>query len=72
MLLPLVLYLLFASRHADAYLDPGSGSVFFQALLATLLASIYTIRLYWRRIRSFLSGRRKTETTKKGQEPTDP
>ena len=35
-----------------AYIDPGSGSVIFQMLLASLLGGIYLIRGY---IRAFFS-----------------
>ena len=37
-----------------AYIDPGSGSYFLQLFIAGLLAALYSIKVYWTRIRSFL------------------
>jgi hypothetical protein len=36
-----------------AYLDPGSGSILIQLLVATLVGAIYIIRQYWSRIVRF-------------------
>ena len=38
----------------SAYLDPGSGSMIIQGLIAALAALGYTLRIYWSRIRQFL------------------
>lgn len=57
---------------ADAYLDPGSGSIFFQALLATLLASLYAVKVYWRRIREALTRRRSGARPAEKSEPPAP
>lgn len=35
------------------YLDPGTGSYFLQLMLAALLGSLYVIKVYWKKIRSF-------------------
>jgi len=35
---------------ANAYVDPGSGSFVFQALIAGLLAAGMAIKVFWRRI----------------------
>ncbi len=47
--LPLVL-----AGDAQAYLDPGAASIFFQAILAAILASVVAIKLRWRQIKSGL------------------
>jgi len=47
---------LFLNSPAYAYLDPGSGSYACQLLLAGLLAVMYLVRLYWRKIRAFILG----------------
>ena len=36
-----------------AYLDPGSGSFILQILLATLLASLFFMKTFWRKIFGF-------------------
>jgi len=38
-----------------AYIDPGSGSYFLQILVAGLLGLLYSIKLYWARIRVSLA-----------------
>lgn len=38
---------------ASAYIDPGSTSFVFQALIAFAMAAGLTLKTFWRRIRSF-------------------
>ena len=49
------LFVFVFTRTAHAYIDLGSGSYFFQYVLAALLGLSFTIRLYWRRIKDFLT-----------------
>ncbi len=42
-----------AATPAHAYLDPGTGSMLVQALLATVAAVSVSMGLFWRRIRLF-------------------
>ncbi|MBK8164846.1 MAG: hypothetical protein IPK64_02660 [bacterium] len=42
---------------AQAYVDPGSGSLAVQGIIAAILGVGLTLRLYWRRIRDRLRGR---------------
>ena len=37
----------------QAYLDPGSGSVLLQVLLAALLGAGFMIRMFWKKILGF-------------------
>ena len=37
--------------HIYAYLDPATGSTFFQLAIASALSALTTIRLCWKRIR---------------------
>ena len=39
---------------AQAYIDPGSASFIFQILAAVIFASLFTIKLLWRRLSNFL------------------
>ena len=59
----LVLYsLVFFPNMAYAYIDPGTGSMMIQALLALIATVSVSIGIFWRRIRSFfvrLLGREK-------------
>ena len=44
---------------AHAYLDPGSGSFIFQALVGTALAVGLGVKLFWRRIVAFVTRRER-------------
>jgi hypothetical protein len=48
----------YARGDAHAYLDPGSGSMMLQALMAGLIAGLAVIRMYWDRLKAFVSRRR--------------
>lgn len=45
-----VLLLLLQALPAEAYLDPGSGSLILQAALAGLAAAYTAFRLFWHRV----------------------
>ena len=47
--------------NASAYIDPGSGSVLIQGLIAAIAAIGVTAKLYWHRLVGFF--RRSTEDT---------
>jgi hypothetical protein len=44
---------------AEAYLDPGTGSIVLQAVVATAVAAAVALRLYWARLKA-LFGRKRT------------
>ena len=54
--LTLLLATLAMPSTARAYVDPGTGSYYLQILLAGILGAAFAVRLYWRRIRNFLTG----------------
>lgn len=43
------------------YLDPGTGSLIIQGLIALFAGAAVTIRLYWKRIKSVFGGARPDE-----------
>jgi hypothetical protein len=47
--------LVITSSNAHAYIDPGSGSMFLQLLLAGIAGAGVAIKLYWRRFLAFFS-----------------
>lgn len=47
--------LIFFTDSAFAYLDPGTGSMMVQALLAVVAAVSVSIGIFWRRLRLFFS-----------------
>jgi hypothetical protein len=40
------------AQNANAYLDPGTGSYVFQVLIATLIGALFTIKMYWQKIKN--------------------
>ena len=53
------LFLIFICSEANAYIDPGTGSLLLQGLLAGIAAGAYTLKLYWYKFKNFFS--RKNE-----------
>lgn len=49
------LLLVTCPAEALAYLDPGSGSYFFQILIAAMLGGAYTIKVYFKKIVKFIT-----------------
>lgn len=47
--------LLLAARPAHAYLDPGTGSYVFQALIAVLLGALFAVKTYGQRLKNFFT-----------------
>jgi len=43
----------FFSNNSYAYLDPGTGSYFFQLIIAVLLGGLFSIKLFWNKIKNF-------------------
>ena len=46
---------MFFLQNAFAYLDPGTGSYIFQVLIAVFIGGLYTIKIYWQKIKDFFS-----------------
>ena len=44
---------LFVPEEAFAYLDPGTGSYVIQVIIALILGVIYSLKLYWTKIKEF-------------------
>jgi len=45
------------SSAAHAYLDPGTGSILVQSLLAGIAGAVAVIGLYWQRVKAFFANR---------------
>jgi hypothetical protein len=61
---PAVISLLFfAAFHtpANAYLDPGTGSMILQALIGGIAIGAATISAYWQRIKALVSKRSRSK-----------
>ena len=62
-----MLFLLAFPRQVHAYIDLGTGSYVLQIILAGIAAGLWTIKLFWGRIRSVFS----SSPSKQGQEETE-
>jgi len=54
------LLLLVPAPPAEAYLDPGTGSIVLQAIIAAIAAAAVALRLYWTRLKA-LFGRKRAD-----------
>ncbi len=45
-----------AAAPAQAYLDPGTGSMLLQVLLGGIAGAIVVAKLYWKRLKRFFDG----------------
>ena len=53
---------LFLAAPAQAYLDAGSASMLFQALIGAAAAALVLTKTYWQRIKSVFGGGRKVDS----------
>ena len=53
-----LVWLLAMAGPAYGYIDPGTGSYFFQLLIATIVGAGFAIKMYWRRLVAFFAGRK--------------
>lgn len=51
----------FWTAPAQAYVDPGSGSMFLQLLVAAVAGGLWTLKTYWQRLKGFFTRSRPTE-----------
>lgn len=56
---------------AQAYLDPGSGSLIIQVLIGGLLGLLVALKLYWGRIIGFITGKKPTDSADNVQISSD-
>ena len=57
--LTIIVLLLLLVTDAEAYLDPGTGSMLLQVILGGVAAVGVAFKLYWHRLKVALSGRKK-------------
>jgi hypothetical protein len=62
LLIALLLTVLYP-RASWAYIDPGTGSILLQAILAGTAAAAVVVRAYWTKLKAFFSGGPKSTTT---------
>ncbi len=47
--------LLISTDTSFAYIDPGSGSMILQVLIASILGILTAVKIYWHKIKSYFS-----------------
>ena len=51
---------------AEAYLDPGTGSMILQGLIGAVAGGLVLLKIYWRRIKLFFSSKRAGKSVEDG------
>jgi hypothetical protein len=59
------------SAAANAYLDPGTGSILVQSLLAGIAGAAAVVSLYWQRVKAFFVNLRKSRDAHSSATSTD-
>ncbi len=54
----LLVIMIITARPAYAYIDPGTGSLIIQSILAAIAGSIIAVKFYWYKIVAFLKSKR--------------
>jgi hypothetical protein len=67
----MAVWTLILAPQAFAYLDPGTGSLIVQSVVAALAAAGFALRLYWRRVQYWL-GRSTKRPDPASDEPRKP
>ena len=60
--LPSVILCLGLITPAYAYLDPGTGSLLLQGLIASVAAAAATVSIYWHKVRAYFSKTKHTNS----------
>ena len=49
-----LIFILGWTPDAQAYLDPGTGSMALQLLMASILGFLFTLKTYWGKLKAFV------------------
>jgi hypothetical protein len=63
----IILYFCFLSN-ANAYIDPGTGSILLQALIGGLAAAVTSLAVYWGQFKNFILKLKKKKIKKEDKE----
>ena len=63
-LILILFFNLFFLSKAQAYIDPGSGSIILQALLGALAAAGVSISIYWNKLKDFFKTNKNKDSNK--------
>ena len=73
LLLSLTIATVFASLSPPtyAYLDPGTGSIILQGVIAAIATVGFTAKIYWQRIKAFFQGESGQEKKEEREEQAE-
>lgn len=63
----LFLFLIFWPSASFAYLDPGTGSMILQAVIAAVVGGGYAIKVYWLNLKKFFESKLRILTKNKSK-----
>ena len=58
------------SGSAHAYVDPGTGSYILQIVIAGLVGAAFTLRIFWKRLKIFMSCVFSKKKDRRGEGPS--
>lgn len=64
-LLLILTYFFVFPQPVYAYLDPGSGSYFLQLMIGLLLGGLFSLKVYWKKVKMFIVSTLKSLKSKK-------
>ena len=71
LILIVAFFVALTTRDAQAYIDPGSGALLVQILLASLFATLFSLKLFYRRILASISGLLSKAKVLRGSQPAE-
>jgi hypothetical protein len=66
-----LLMLVAVTPPAHAYIDPGTAGLLLQAIIGGIIGALFTIRIYWHKIKIFLGLEKKIEDKQAQRDQTD-
>ncbi len=51
---PYIFFTLLLVSNVSAYIDPGTGSMIFQVLIASFMGILFMVKVYWNKIKTCL------------------
>lgn len=66
-----LLMLVAVTSPAHAYIDPGTAGLLLQAIIGGIVGALFTIRIYWQKIKIFLGLEKKIEDKQAQRDQTD-
>jgi len=70
----IALFIFINPVYVYAYLDPGTGSMLLQLLIGGVVAAMFTIKIYWYKLKSFIKrklGKKDTQLSEESNNSED-